>query len=88
MKKIYKYFTFYFMILAIVIILLNILGIDDMNILMIGFNPVLNIMDDNKTICEIMNSANYLWPLASFITNISYGIILDFITIKIKKGVK
>lgn len=85
MKKIYKTFTFYFVIIGIIVVLLNVLDMDDMNILMIGLNPILNILDDSSTICDFMNSGSYLWHIASFITNVLYGLILDFIRIKIKK---
>jgi len=85
MRSFYKTFTFYFVIIGIVVVLLNILGIDDMNILMIGLNPLLNILDDSKVICDFMNSGSYLWHTASIITNILYGLILDFIRVKIKK---
>ena len=85
MKKFCKTFTFYFVIIGIIVILLNVIGIDDMNILMIGLNPILNILDDSKIICDFMNSGSYLWHIASFLTNILYGIILDFIRVKIKK---
>jgi len=85
MKKFYKTFTFYFIIIGIVIVLLNVLGMDDMNIFMIGLNPILNLLDNSKTICDFMNSGNYLWHFASLITNIIYGVILDYIRIKLKK---
>ncbi len=85
MKKFYKTFTFYFIIIGIIIVLLNVLGLDDMNIFMIGLNPILNILDDSSAICDFMNSGNYLWHIASFITNVLYGVIIDFIRIKIKK---
>ena len=87
MKKFYKTFTFYFVIIGIIVVLLNVIGIDDMNILMIGLNPILNILDDSKIICDFMNSGSYLWHIASFLTNILYGIILDFIRVKIKKEI-
>ena len=86
MKKIYKTFTFYFIIISVIVITLNILGQDDMNILMIGLNPLLNLLDNSKVICDFMNSSNYLWHIASIITNIIYGLVLDFIRIRIKKS--
>lgn len=85
MKKFYKTFSFYFTIIGIIIVLLNVSGMDDMNIFMIGLNPILNLLDDSKVICDFMNSSNYLWHIASFITNVLYGLILDFIRIKMKK---
>ena len=86
MKKFYKSFTFYFVILGILVVILNVLEFDDMNILMIGLNPILNILDDSSAICDFMNSGNYLWHIASIITNILYGLILDFIRVKIKNN--
>ena len=86
MKKIYKTFTFYFIIISVILITLNILGQDDMNILMIGLNPLLNLLDNSKVICDFMNSGNYLWHLASIITNIIHGLVLDFIRIRIKES--
>ena len=85
MKKMYKTFTFYFTIIGIIVVLLNIMGLDDMNIFMIGLNPILNLLDDSKVICDFMNTGNYLWHITSIITNILYGLILDFIRVKIKK---
>ena len=85
MKKFYKTFTFYFLIIGIIVILINVSGMDDMNIFMIGLNPILNLLDDSNVICDFMNSGNYLWHIASFITNVLYGLILDFVRIKIKK---
>jgi len=84
MKKFYKTFTFYFLIIGIIVILLNVSGMDDMNIFMIGLNPILNLLDDSNVVCDFMNSGNYLWHIASFITNVLYGLILDFVRIKIK----
>ena len=57
-----------------------------MNIFMIGLNPLLNLLDNSKVICDFMNSSNYLWHIASIITNIIYGLVLDFIRIRIKKS--
>ena len=85
MRRIYKTFTFYFMIIGIIVVLLNVLRIDDMNLFMIGLNPLLNLLDDSKVICDFMNSGTYLWHIASILTNILYGIILDFIRTKIKR---
>lgn len=85
MKNFYKTFTFYFALIGIIVVLLNVLGIDDMNLLMIGLNPILNLLDNSKAIRDLMNSGMYLWHVASFITNILYGLILDIIRTKTKK---
>jgi len=84
MKKIYKTFTFYFVIIGIIVVVLNVIGQDDMNILMIGLNPILNMLDDSKVIRDFMNSGSYLWHIASIITNILYGLIFDYIRVKTK----
>ena len=85
MKKIYKTFTFYFTIIGIIFVILNITGIDDIKFFMIGLNPILNLLDNSNVICDFMNSSNYLCHISCIITNILYGLILDFIRIKIKK---
>lgn len=84
MKKFYKTFTFCFVILSIVVVILNIAGKDEMNILMIGLNPVLNLIDNSNSISEFMSSYNYAWHIASIITNLLYGLLLDYIKCKIK----
>lgn len=86
MKKFYKTFTFYFIVIEIIIVVLNILGQDDMNILMIGLNPILNLLDNSKEVRDFMNSNTYFWHIASLITNTLYGLILDFIRIKVKNS--
>ena len=86
MKKFYKTFTFYFVIIGIIVVVLNILGQDDMNILMIGLNPILNLLDNSKAVRDFMNSNTYFWHIASFITNVLYGLILDLIKIKMKNS--
>ena len=86
MRKIYKTFTFYFVVIGIIIVVLNILGQDDMNILMIGLNPILNLLDNSKAVRDFMNSNTYFWHIASLITNILYGLILDFIRIRMKNS--
>ena len=85
MKKIYKTFTFYFAIIGVLVVILNVCGQDDMNLFMIGLNPILNLLDNSKGIRDFMNSGNYLWHIASFTTNMIYGLFIDFIRIKIKK---
>lgn len=85
MKKFYKTFTFYFIVIGIIIVLLNIFGNDDMNLFLIGLNPVLNLLDDSKAVRDFMNSNTYFWHIVSFITNTLYGLILDFIRVKIKR---
>mgnify|MGYP003295822849 CR=1 FL=1 len=68
-----------------IIVILNVIGQDDMNIFMIGLNPLLNLLDNSKVFRDFMNSGSYLWHITSFITNVLYGLILDFIRIRIKR---
>ena len=86
MKKFYKTFTFYFVIIGFIVVALNLAGQDDMNLFLIGLNPILNLLDDSKTVRDFMNSNTYFWHIASLLTNTLYGLILDFIRIKVKKG--
>ena len=72
-------------IISVIIVTLNILGQDDMNIFMIGLNPLLNLLDNSKAVRDFMNSNTYFWHIVSFITNTLYGLILDFIRVKIKR---
>ena len=85
MKKFYKTFTFYFLIIGIIIVVLNIAGQDDMNLFLIGMNPILNLLDDSKVVCDFMNSNTYFWHIASLLTNTLYGLILDFIRVSKNK---
>lgn len=76
MKKIIKTFTFWFIILDIVIIILNLLTLDDMNILMIGLNPILNLLSGSAFRVDIAD-VPYLWHILSFVTMTIYGLVLD-----------
>lgn len=79
MNKIFKNFAFWFLIIGLIVNIINLIGQDDKNIILIGLNPILNIFSGNANIREFMNSWAYLWNLASMLTNIFYGLILDFI---------
>ena len=95
MKKIMKKATFWFCIVAILIILTNMLGNDDKNIILIGLNPILNSMP-----LEFMNSGpkfdvfdggrdiSVYWYIGSFITMMLYGIIIDMVICTIRKTKK
>lgn len=85
MIQFYKTFTFYFIIIGIIIVVVNIAGQDDMNLFLIGLNPILNLLDNSKNVRDFMNSNTYFWHIASLLTNTLYGLILDSIRVKIKK---
>ena len=78
MKKVLKSFTFYFFILGIIIVSLNLAGQDDKNILLIGLNPIL-LWLDNPNLRPLINEVPYIWHILSLITMSLYGLTIDFI---------
>ena len=84
MKKITKTFTFWFLIIGLVVITLNLLNMDDLNLLMIGLNPILNMLSSSK-LCGYIADVPYLWHILSLITVIGYGVIIDLIRKMVKK---
>lgn len=85
MKKIMKAFTFWFVFWGVAVIILNVLNLDDMNILMIGLNPILNFFSSSGY-CEDISSTPYLWHILSLITMSIYGFTLDGIRFLAKVG--
>lgn len=89
MKKIFKSFTFYFMLASILIIYMHYIGRDSKSILLIYLNPILNSLTystfaDNVLNTGIQISCNTLlgkiyinWYIAHFITFTFFGLILD-----------
>ena len=84
MKKMILSFTFWFVIVGIIGVALNLSGVDDIR-LFIGLNPVLNILSSSNKCCDYINSVPYLWHILSIITMTGYGLILDGIKVMIKK---
>ena len=78
MKKVFKNFTFYFFILGLIIVCLNLAGLDDKNILLIGLNPIL-LWLDNPNLRPLINEVPYIWHILSLITMSLYGLTIDFI---------
>lgn len=74
MKKIIKSFTFWFALLGVIVVILNILKLDDMNILMIGLNPILNLLSSSEA---DVSAIPYLWHILSLVTMVAYGLALD-----------
>ncbi len=74
MKKIIKSFTFWFALLGVIVVILNILKLDDMNILMIGLNPILNLLSSSDA---DISAIPYLWHILSLVTMVAYGLALD-----------
>ena len=84
MKKVFKSFTFYFIILGLIIVCLNLAGQDDKNILLIGLNPIL-LWLDNPNLRPLINGVPYLWHILSIITMSLYGLIVDFVIALVRK---
>ena len=74
MKKIIKTFTFWFVVIGVAVVVLNILKLDDMNILMIGLNPILNLLSSSDA---DISAIPYLWHILSLVTMVAYGLALD-----------
>ncbi len=84
MKRMLKSFTFWFAVIGFVGIVLNLVGIDDIN-LFIGFNPILNILSSSE-VCNVINTVPYLWYILSIVTMICYGLVIDGIRVWVNKG--
>ena len=88
MKKklnIVKTVTFWFVIVAIIGVVLDLVGIDDIG-LFIGFNPLLNFFSSTKSARDAINAVPYLWHILSVISMAGYGLIIDAIRLSFKKN--
>ena len=85
MKLIIKTATFWFVAVGFVGIILNLTGIDDIN-LFIGFNPILNAFSSSKACRDVINSVPYLWHILSIVTMAGYGLLIDLIRKAVKKN--
>jgi len=83
MKKVIKSFTFWFVILGVVVIVFNLLNFDDMNIIMIGLNPILNLLSSSAIRSDIA-AIPYLWHILSLLTMATYGLAVDGIKFLIR----
>lgn len=84
MKKIIKSFIFWFAIIGIAVVVFNLMNFDDMNIIMIGLNPILNLLSGSD-LCDIIAEFPYLWHVLSLITMIAYGFVLDGLRFLLRK---
>lgn len=85
MKKSIKSFTFWFALVGIIGVILNVTGFDDVG-LFIGFNLILNVLSGPKVCCDVINSVPYLWYILSMITMIVYGLVIDALKSLIRKN--
>lgn len=90
MKKIFRSFTFWFFIASIAVIIINITGNDDKNILLIGLNPILNFAVYTEPFRSIAlnDGPNIFMYIAHLITFIFPATIIDFIIYTIKYSIK
>lgn len=89
MKKIFKSFTFWFLILAVLEIYMHQIGQDSKSIVLIYLNPILRAMSRSDIVRDFMNSGlqvssgsiighiSIYWYIGSIVTFIIYGLILD-----------
>ena len=84
MKKVIKSFTFWFVLLGIAVVTFNLLNYDDMNIIMIGLNPILNMLS-SSSLCSTIADIPYLWHILSLVTMTLYGLVLDALRSTFKK---
>lgn len=89
MKKIFKSFTFWFLILAVLEIYMHQIGQDSKSIVLIYLNPILRTMSRSDIVRDFMNSGlqvssgtiighiSIYWYIGSIVTFIIYGLILD-----------
>lgn len=100
MKKIFKSFTFYFVLLSIVAIYMHQIGQDSKSIILISFNPLLNMLASSDTACVFMNSGfevpcdtimgsiSIYWYIGCVVSMTLYGVILDTIKFIFKRAYK
>lgn len=90
MRMLFKKCTFIFLIISILIILFNLNGYDDKNILLIGLNPILNIIVYKEPFRNIIwnDGPNFNMYITHLLTFIIYGGIIDIIIFVIKHNKK
>ncbi|MCL2521797.1 MAG: hypothetical protein FWE36_02945 [Erysipelotrichales bacterium] len=96
MKKLQKSFVFWGIVISLIIILLYHLGFDANASLLIGFNPILlflqrNFLDSMNSGYQITNqtsngSISIYWYLASVISFMIYGLLLEVIRKMLRKN--
>lgn len=80
MKKLKKKFLFLFVVIGVIVNVISITGNDDMNIILIGLNPLLNLLESNSMIRELIKVFGfYIWNILSMLSFIVYGFLLDVI---------
>lgn len=79
-EKTKKKFLFLFVVIGVIVNVISITGNDDMNIILIGLNPLLNLLESNSMIRELIKVFGfYIWNILSMLSFIVYGFLLDVI---------
>ena len=84
-KKLLTSFTFWLFLIGIAVVIFHASGQDDKGILMYGFNPVLGRMASNWKVRRLMDTVPYGWYIASLLTHIGFGLLLDLLKAGIQK---
>ncbi len=98
MKKIMKYFTFWCLIISVTEIFMHQIGQDSKSTVLIGFNPLLNMIADSQgSLYDLMGSGwqvpcntingqiSIYCYIGSVLTFLFYGIVLDGIKMLFRK---
>lgn len=98
MKKIMKSFTFWCLIISVTEIFMHQIGQDSKSTVLIGFNPLLNMIADSQgSLYDLMGSSwqvpcntingqiSIYWYIGSVLTFLFYGIVLDGIKMLFRK---
>lgn len=80
MKKLIKKFLFLFVVIGVIVNVISITGNDDMNIILIGLNPLLNLLESNSMMRELIKVFGfYILNILSMLSFIVYEFLLDVI---------
>lgn len=97
MKRFFKSFTFYFMLLSLLMIFIHYKGQDPYGIVLFHLNIILKNLIYNESVnnlvktgpkitCGSLTGEIYIyWYIAHFISFMIYGLVLDLIKFGIKK---
>lgn len=77
MRKLLKSWTLWMILFGGLVLLYNLTGRDDKNIVMIGLNPLLSTVFNTSAFCIAAEQYPYVWHLLSILTMVLYGLVLD-----------
>ena len=86
MKKLVKSWALWFILLGIAVLIYNLTGRDDKNIVMIGLNPLLSTVFNTSEFCIAAEQYPYVWHVLSMLSMVMYGLVLDGVMYAWKKN--